>query len=135
LREGKILAAEVFDRTQTKKLAAGTLATPDNQIDTTTGTIKLKAIFTNEDESLFPNQFVNARLLVDTLHDATLVPNTVIQRNADSASLICSPQTKLSPCKPSRLAQRTHPPPRYRESSRARSSRRTISPGSPMAQR
>ncbi len=57
----------------------------DNQIDTTTGTLKLKAIFTNEDESLFPNQFVNARLLVDTLHDATLVPNTVVQRNAESA--------------------------------------------------
>jgi multidrug efflux system membrane fusion protein len=85
LRAGKILAVEAFDRAQSKKLAAGTLATLDNQIDTTTGTIKLKAIFTNEDESLFPNQFVNARLLVDTLHDATLVPNTVIQRNADSA--------------------------------------------------
>ena len=47
--------------------------------------MKLKAIFTNEDESLFPNQFVNARLLVDTLHNATLVPNMAIQRNAESA--------------------------------------------------
>jgi multidrug efflux system membrane fusion protein len=85
LRAGKTLAVEAFDRAQTKKLAAGTLATLDNQIDTTTGTVKLKAIFTNQDESLFPNQFVNARLLVDTLHDATLVPNMVIQRNAESA--------------------------------------------------
>jgi membrane fusion protein, multidrug efflux system len=68
-----------------KKLATGTLETLDNQIDPTTGTVKFKAIFTNDDESLFPNQFVNARLLVDTLEDVTLLPNTVIQRNADSA--------------------------------------------------
>jgi multidrug efflux system membrane fusion protein len=85
LRAGKTLPVDAFDRAQTKKLATGTLATVDNQIDTTTGTVKLKALFTNEDESLFPNQFVNARLLVDTLHNATLVPNTVIQRNAESA--------------------------------------------------
>jgi multidrug efflux system membrane fusion protein len=76
---------DAFDRAQSKKLATGTLLTLDNQIDTTTGTLKLKAIFPNEDESLFPNQFVNAQLLVDTLHDVTLVPNTVIQRNAESA--------------------------------------------------
>ncbi len=85
LRAGKTLPVDAFDRAQTKKLATGTLATLDNQIDTTTGTVKLKAVFTNEDESLFPNQFVNARLLLDTLHDATLVPNTVIQRNAERA--------------------------------------------------
>jgi multidrug efflux system membrane fusion protein len=85
LRAGKTLPVDAFDRAQTKKLATGVLATLDNQIDTTTGTVKLKAVFTNEDESLFPNQFVNARLLVDTLHNATLVPNTVIQRNAESA--------------------------------------------------
>ena len=85
LRAGKILPVDAFDRAQAKKLATGTLQTLDNQIDTTTGTLKLKAVFTNQDESLFPNQFVNARLLVDTLHNATLVPNTVIQRNAESA--------------------------------------------------
>lgn len=85
LRAGKILAVDAFDRAQTKTIAAGTLETLDNQIDTMTGTVKLKAIFTNDDESLFPNQFVNARLLVDTLHDTTLVPNTVIQRNAQGA--------------------------------------------------
>ncbi len=85
LRAGRVLAVDAFDRAQIQKLAAGTLATLDNQIDTATGTIKLKALFTNEDDALFPNQFVNARLLVDTLHNVTLVPNTVIQRNAESA--------------------------------------------------
>ena len=85
LRGGKVLSVDAFDRAQTKKLATGTLKTLDNQIDTTTGTVKLKALFTNEDESLFPNQFVNARLLVDTKHDAALVPNMAIQRNAESA--------------------------------------------------
>ena len=85
LRAGNPLAVDAFDRTQTKKLAAGTLLALDNQIDPTTGTVKFKAVFTNADESLFPNQFVNARLLVDTLEDATLLPNAVIQRNADSA--------------------------------------------------
>ena len=82
---GNTLAVDAFDRAQTKKLATGTLLTVDNQIDPTTGTVKLKAVFTNADETLFPNQFVNARLLVDTIEDATLLPNTVIQRNADSA--------------------------------------------------
>jgi len=85
LRQGRELAVEAFDRTQQRKIATGTLQTLDNQIDTATGTIKLKAIFQNENESLFPNQFVNARLLVDTHHDVTLVPNPVIQRNAQGA--------------------------------------------------
>jgi len=85
LRQGNQLVVDAFDRAQLKKLATGTLVTVDNQIDPTTGTVKLKAVFTNDDESLFPNQFVNARLLVNTLTDSTLLPNTVIQRNADSA--------------------------------------------------
>jgi multidrug efflux system membrane fusion protein len=85
LRAGKVLTLDAFDRAQTTKLASGTLATLDNQIDTTTGTLKLKALFSNSDESLFPNQFVNVRLLVDTFHDVTLIPNVAIQRNADSA--------------------------------------------------
>ncbi|HSY20270.1 MAG TPA: efflux RND transporter periplasmic adaptor subunit [Candidatus Acidoferrales bacterium] len=85
LKAGHTLTVDAFDRDQTKKIATGTLETLDNQIDPTTGTVKLKAVFTNDDESLFPNQFVNARLLVDTLEDATLLPNTVIQRNADGA--------------------------------------------------
>jgi membrane fusion protein, multidrug efflux system len=82
LRAGDKMAVDAFDHFQQVKLATGTLETLDNQIDTTTGTVKLRAVFTNEDDVLFPNQFVNARLLVDTLHDATLVPNTVIQLNA-----------------------------------------------------
>jgi len=85
LRAGHVLAVDAFDRAQTKKIASGTLASLDNQIDPATGTVKFKAIFTNDDESLFPNQFVNARLLVKTLTNTTLLPNTVIQRNADSA--------------------------------------------------
>ena len=85
LRKGKKLTVDVFDRDLTKKLATGTLETVDNQISPATGTIQLRAIFTNDDESLFPNQFVNARLLVDTLQNVTLLPNTAIQRNADSA--------------------------------------------------
>jgi multidrug efflux system membrane fusion protein len=85
VRAGRKLVVDAFDRGQRRKLATGTLETLDNQIDTSTGTIKLKAIFPNEDEALFPNQFVNARLLADELHDATLVPNGVIQRNAQSA--------------------------------------------------
>jgi multidrug efflux system membrane fusion protein len=85
LKAGNTLTVDAFDRAQTKKLATGNLLTVDNQIDPTTGTVKLKAVFTNADETLFPNQFVNARLLVDTIEDATLLPNTVIQRNADSA--------------------------------------------------
>jgi multidrug efflux system membrane fusion protein len=85
LRRGKQLAVDAFDRAQRKKIASGTLQTLDNQIDTTTGTLKLKALFPNENDSLFPNQFVNARVLVDTHHDVTLVPNPVIQRNAQSA--------------------------------------------------
>jgi multidrug efflux system membrane fusion protein len=85
LLAGRKLTVDAFDRAQTKKIAAGELETLDNQIDTTTGTIRLKAIFANEDGALFPNQFVNARLLVNMLHDATLMPNAAIQRNAQGA--------------------------------------------------
>ncbi len=85
LRQGNKLAVDALDRAQQKKLASGFLQTLDNQIDPTTGTLKLKALFTNDDESLFPNQFVNARLLVDTHHGVTLVPNPVIQRNAQGS--------------------------------------------------
>jgi len=85
LQAGNELPVDAFDRAQQNKLATGTLETLDNQIDPTTGTLKFKAIFTNDDEALFPNQFVNARLLVNTLQGVTLLPNTAIQRNADSA--------------------------------------------------
>jgi multidrug efflux system membrane fusion protein len=85
LRKGKRLSVDAFDRDQSKKIASGTLLTLDNVIDTTTGTLKLKAIFPNTDNALFASQFVNARLLVDTLHNVTLVPTPAIQRNAQGA--------------------------------------------------
>ncbi len=85
LRQGHRLVAEAFDREQKKKIATGALLTLDNQIDTTTGTVKLKALFPNEDDSLFPNQFVNIRLLVETQQGATLIPTAAIQRNAQVA--------------------------------------------------
>jgi multidrug efflux system membrane fusion protein len=81
LHSGTKLPVEVFDRTQTRKLASGTLTTIDNQIDTSTGTFRLRAEFPNEDETLFPNQFVNVRLLVETISDATVVPTSAIERN------------------------------------------------------
>jgi multidrug efflux system membrane fusion protein len=82
MRKGTKLIVDAFDRTQQTKIAEGTLLTTDNQIDTTTGTVKLRAEFANKDGALFPNQFVNARLLVETQHDRTLVPTPGIQRNA-----------------------------------------------------
>jgi len=80
LKEGASLEARVLDRAQKSELAVGKLDTHDNVIDTTTGTVKLRAVFDNKDESLFPNQFVNVRLLVDTVRDATVVPVAAIQR-------------------------------------------------------
>src|SRR5215472_12736577 len=82
LRAGATLPVTAFDRSGANKLATGVLKTIDNQIDTTTGTLKLRAEFGNADDSLFPNQFVNIQLLVDTLHDATVVPTSAIQRGA-----------------------------------------------------
>jgi len=80
VRSGEKLPVEAYDREQKKKLASGTLASVDNQIDPATGTIKLKAQFPNEDTSLFPNQFVNVRMLLDTRRGATLVPNAAVVR-------------------------------------------------------
>jgi len=85
LRRGNRLSVDAFDRAQQKKISSGNLLTLDNQIDTTTGTIKLKAIFPNTDLALFPNQFVNVRLLVDMQRDVTLVPTAAIQRNGQGA--------------------------------------------------
>jgi multidrug efflux system membrane fusion protein len=85
LRQGHTMAVSALDRTQEKEIATGSLLTIDNQIDTTTGTVKLKAIFSNLKSELFPNQFVNTRLLVETQHDATLVPSAAIQRNAQGS--------------------------------------------------
>jgi len=82
LHAGAKLDATAFDRTGATKLDTGTLETVDNQIDPTTGTVKLRAIFDNPDQLLFPNQFVNVRLLVDTLHDTSIVSLAAIQRGA-----------------------------------------------------
>ncbi|HXJ94923.1 MAG TPA: efflux RND transporter periplasmic adaptor subunit [Terriglobia bacterium] len=79
-RAGQHLQVVAFDRNM-NKLATGTLSTIDNQIDPTTGTVKLRATFGNTDNSLFPNQFVNARLLVEEKRNVTLVPTAVVQRN------------------------------------------------------
>jgi membrane fusion protein, multidrug efflux system len=82
LNVAKTLPVTAFDRSGTNKLALGELQTLDNQIDTTTGTLKLRAQFANEDGTLFPNQFVNIQLLVDTLHDATVMTTSAVQRGA-----------------------------------------------------
>jgi multidrug efflux system membrane fusion protein len=81
MRTGQPLTVEAYDRNLKQKLATGTLLTIDNQIDPNTGTVKCKAVFPNEDNSLFPNQFVNARALVDTKKDASIVPTAAVQRS------------------------------------------------------
>ncbi len=85
LKAGERLTVEAFDREQRRKLATGTLLTVDNQIDPNTGTVRLKAVFPNDDGELFPNQFVNARLLLDVKREATLVPSVAVQRGPQGA--------------------------------------------------
>lgn len=85
LGRGEALAAEAWDREQKNRLAAGRLLTTDNQIDPATGTIKLKAEFQNKDRSLFPNQFVNVRLLLGTREGALVVPGASVLRGAKGA--------------------------------------------------
>jgi multidrug efflux system membrane fusion protein len=79
------VAVDAFDREGRTKLATGTLAAIDNQIDPATGTVKMKASFDNKDGALYPNQFVNARVLIDVLHDALLAPAEAIQRGPQGA--------------------------------------------------
>jgi multidrug efflux system membrane fusion protein len=81
-RHGQKMTVDALDRTQDNVLAHGTLSSLDNQIDVTTGTIKVRAEFPNKDAELFPNQFVNARLLLNTLHDVTLIPTQAIQQSS-----------------------------------------------------
>jgi multidrug efflux system membrane fusion protein len=81
MRQLHTLPVEAMNRSQTSKLATGKLFTIDNQIDTTTGTVKLRALFDNKSGALFPNQFVNTRLLVNTLDGVTLVPTGAVQHN------------------------------------------------------
>jgi multidrug efflux system membrane fusion protein len=81
LAQGAQLPVEALDRTAQKRIASGVLLTLDNQIDTTTGTVKARALFDNADDGLFPNQFVNTRLLVDTRRGVTLIPASSVQQN------------------------------------------------------
>lgn len=83
-RAKQTLEVDAYSRDMTKKLAQGTLTTVDNQIDQTTGTIRIRATFDNKNNGLFPNQFVNARLLVQEKRGVVLLPNAAIQRNSDS---------------------------------------------------
>lgn len=80
LRAHDRLPVDAYDRDDTTKIASGFLQTMDNQIDTTTGTYKLKAVFNNKDNALFPNQFVNIHLLVDTKRNITIIPAAALQR-------------------------------------------------------
>jgi membrane fusion protein, multidrug efflux system len=81
---GQTLAVEAFDRDFQTKLATGSLAAIDNQVDASTGTLRIKAVFENKDNQLFPNQFVNVRLLVETKHGVVIVPSSAVQRGPDS---------------------------------------------------
>jgi multidrug efflux system membrane fusion protein len=85
LRHGGQLRVDAYDRTAQTKITSGKLLTVDNQIDTTTGTVKLRAIFDNNNGALFPNQFVNTRLLVTTQHNMTVIPTSAIQHNGDAS--------------------------------------------------
>jgi len=82
INAGEDLKVEIYDRAQSVKLATGRLAAVDSQVDTTTGTVKLRALFDNEDAQLFPNQFVNVRLLVNTLEHQVVIPAAAVQRGA-----------------------------------------------------
>ena len=86
-KKGQPMPVDALDRDEHAKLATGKLLTLDNQIDATTGTVKLKAEFANAHDELFPNQFVNAKLLVKTIHDATIVPSGAIQHQGDKSTV------------------------------------------------
>ena len=85
VRSGATLPVAAYDRALLTKLASGKLTAIDNQVDTTTGTVKLRATFENTNDALFPNQFVNTRLLLKTLNGVTLIPSNAIQHNGQTA--------------------------------------------------
>ncbi len=85
MRNGDPPEVEAYDRDGSRRIASGTVLTVDNQIDPTTGTVKVKAQFPNEDDALFPKQFVNARLLLDTKRGVTLVPGVAVRRGTKGA--------------------------------------------------
>jgi multidrug efflux system membrane fusion protein len=103
VRVGETLAVEAYDRAGKTKLAAGMLLTVDNQIDPATGTIKLKAQFSNEESALFPNQFVNARMLLDVKHDAILIPSAAILRGTQGTFVYVVNEDKTVSLRPIKL--------------------------------
>jgi membrane fusion protein, multidrug efflux system len=107
LRKGVQLNVEAFDRDNIAKITSGKLLTIDNQIDPTTGTYKLKALFDNSDNALFPNQFVNVHLLVDTKKNLTLVPVPAIQRGPQGTYVYVVGQGNTVNIRPVNIAQTT----------------------------
>jgi multidrug efflux system membrane fusion protein len=109
VRAGATLQVTAYDRTATIELGKGTLETIDNQIDTTTATVKLRAIFDNQQEILFPNQFVNVRLLVDTIHDIVIVPSAAIQRGPSGTFVYLVKPDHTVAAQPVKLGPRSGP--------------------------
>jgi len=107
LRTGGQLPVMAYDRDNTAKIASGTLASIDNQIDTTTGTYKLKAAFSNDTNILFPNQFVNVHLLVDTKRNLTVVPVTAIERGPQGTYVYAVDHNNVAKIRPVTIAQST----------------------------
>jgi len=96
VRKGESLSVQALDQLGTTPLASGTLKFISNEIDTTTGSIKLKALFDNPDEKLYPNQFVNVKLTTDTLHNAVVVPSAAVQLSSDGEFLYVVKDGKTS---------------------------------------
>jgi membrane fusion protein, multidrug efflux system len=107
LRAGVQLTVDAFDRDDTQKIATGKLLTIDNQIDPTTGTYKLKSVFNNSDGALFPNQFVNVHLLVDTKHNLMIVPTAAIQRGPQGTYVYAVGSDNTVKIRPVTIAQTT----------------------------
>jgi membrane fusion protein, multidrug efflux system len=107
LRTGGQLPVMAYDRDNTAKIASGTLASIDNQIDTTTGTYKLKATFSNDNNILFPNQFVNVHLLVDTKRNLTVVPVTAIERGPQGTYVYAVDHNNVAKIRSVTIAQST----------------------------
>jgi multidrug efflux system membrane fusion protein len=97
LKAGHTLQVDAYDRADDKKIETGRLTSLDNEVDTTTGTVKFRASFANKNAVLYPNQFVNARLLVTTLKNATLVPSAAVQHNGTAAFVyVVNPNNTVS---------------------------------------
>lgn len=115
LKSGITLPVAAYDRSQRAKLAEGKLLTVDNQVDVNTGTVRMRALFDNADEGLFPNQFVNAHLEVDVLEDATVIPMAAVQRGAlrtfvylvNADNTVTPRPVKLGPSQGERVAVQT----------------------------